>query len=128
MQTTDKPEPQYVRIGWLVKHIGLSAETWRRLAALKRVRCLRPGGPSTYRVFDVKSCRDYLAGNIDAIQATANTKATNRERQAAFHRRFAANNNVLDGGDIDAGFCMDAYSAVAAGVPDIRKPAAPRWR
>jgi len=90
MQHENKPDPKYVRIGELVKRLGLSAEYWRRLAAAKKVRCVRPGGPGTYRVFDLESCEQYLRGDGAAIQTATTTRERNRERNAAFIRRCEA--------------------------------------
>ena len=84
----DAVHPEHVRIGQLVKILGLSAETWRTYAKLGYVRCVRVRGQ---RIFDLESCRQFLKTGPQAKQKEWH-EMTPRERMAAFRARRKTSN------------------------------------
>ena len=81
-------------IGKIVAQFGFSAEFWRKAAAAKKVRAVRPSGPGGDRYFDVDSCADYVARlHAEAENPTpAALKPAHSHREIArkIHREFMA--------------------------------------
>lgn len=72
-----------VRIGVVIRELGLSIDTWRRAADSNHVRAGRLNGTTGARVFDLDSCRQYaeriIAGEVRNTQPSPSLRTRQQQ-------------------------------------------------